>query len=81
MAKPALICATCGTVGQLKTVTPGSILIEIVLWLCLIIPGLIYSIWRHTRRHRACAACGASTLVPVTSPAGQQLLARANPRT
>lgn len=62
-------CMTCGTSGLPKVITKGSIFIEIFLWLCLIVPGLIYSIWRLSSRHKACPSCGSPTLVPVASPA------------
>jgi hypothetical protein len=75
MAKPT-ICASCGTVGQAKIVTKGSLLIEIFLWLCLIVPGVLYSLWRLTSRHKACRACGAQNLIPVDSPLGRQLQAK-----
>ena len=73
MAKTKMVCTQCGTVGSGKTHTSGSFLIELVLWLCFLVPGLIYSIWRLTTRKEVCGACGASTLVPVTSPAGIRL--------
>ena len=72
MAKQ-LICSACGTVGPAKSVTKGSLLIEIVLWLCFLIPGIIYSLWRLTTKHKACKACGAQTLVPLDTPGGRQL--------
>ena len=62
-------CMQCGTDGAPATVTKGSIGIEIVLWLCFLVPGLIYSLWRLTTRHRACATCGATNLVPIQTPA------------
>lgn len=68
------ICPQCGTLGDTKTHTPGSILIELVLWICLIIPGLVYSIWRHSARKQVCRACGNAQLVPVGTPTGQRLL-------
>jgi hypothetical protein len=68
MSDPRKLCSSCGHVGRPKSVTPGSILIEAVLWLCLIVPGLIYSLWRINRRHEACAKCGAATLLPMDSP-------------
>ena len=49
-----LYCVTCGTTGRPKRVTRGSLLIELVLWLCFIVPGLIYSLWRLSTRHTAC---------------------------
>lgn len=73
------ICAACGTVGEAKTVTRGSLLIEIILWLCFLIPGLIYTVWRLTTRGRACASCSSSELVPVATPRGRELMARYNP--
>jgi hypothetical protein len=72
----ANICSRCGTAGDAKTRTGGSILIELVLWCCFIVPGLIYSIWRLTSRKQVCAACGADSFVPLNSPVGQQLAAQ-----
>lgn len=78
--KKAMVCTTCGHHGQAVVKTRGSILIEIVLWLLLIVPGLIYSIWRVSSRADACASCGAATLVPDTSPIGRKLLADSSGR-
>jgi hypothetical protein len=69
------VCKQCGTVDSPASKTPGSILIEIILWLCFLVPGLIYSIWRHTRRHDVCRACGSAELVPVNTPLGRQMVA------
>jgi hypothetical protein len=68
------VCATCGTTGKTKVITKGSILIEIVLWLCFLIPGVIYSIWRHTTRVDGCRTCGSNELVPTDSPRGKELI-------
>lgn len=62
-------CMTCGTDGRSKTRTRGSIFIEIILWLCFLVPGVIYSIWRLTTRRQVCAACGAENIVPADAPA------------
>ena len=71
--KTQMYCTACGTVGPSKTVTKGSLLIEIVLWLFFLVPGLIYSIWRLTSRHEACKACGSKAIIPLDSPRAQQL--------
>lgn len=71
-----LVCTTCGSVAKPERVTKGSMLIEFILWLCFIIPGLIYSIWRLTTRHDACSVCGAATLVPRHSPAGKAIISK-----
>lgn len=69
-----LVCKSCGHVGEGKTATSGSVWIEIVLWLCLIVPGVIYTIWRLTTRGNACELCGSRDLIPAESPIGKQIL-------
>lgn len=68
-----MICPRCGTQGEPATITRGSIWIEIVLWLCLIVPGLIYSLWRISTRGDVCSACSQKGLIPVNSPNGKRL--------
>lgn len=70
---PALYCLRCGTVAQPKSTTPGSMLAELILYLFLIIPGLLYSAWRLSARRNACPACGASDLIPPDSPRAKQI--------
>ena len=65
---PVMYCTSCGHEGRAKTKTRGSLLIEVVLWLCFLIPGLIYSIWRQGSKFKACTSCGAANLVPLSSP-------------
>lgn len=69
-----MVCKQCGHVGPSKRVTKGNIGIEIILWLCFIIPGVIYSIWRLSSRYDACTSCGAKELIPTGSPLGQKLI-------
>ncbi len=63
-----MFCTACGHEGPATMKTSGSIGIEIVLWLCLIVPGLIYSIWRLTSKKATCSACGGEHLIPPGSP-------------
>lgn len=69
-----MICTACGERGSGKVITKGSILIELILWLCFLVPGLIYSIWRHSSRYNGCRSCKSTALVPVKSPVGQKLM-------
>lgn len=75
MAKE-LICSACGTTGKPKTETRGSFFIEVILWLCFLIPGMIYTVWRLTTRRKVCRACSAHQLLPLDSPAGKALAAK-----
>lgn len=72
MPSKHMICASCGSTGS-KTETPGSFLIELLLWICFLIPGLIYSIWRLSARKPVCPSCGGSGMIPLNSPRGQKL--------
>lgn len=67
------VCRDCETVAEPRRTTQGSIWIELILWLCFLVPGLIYSIWRLSTRYDACAACGSKNIVPLNSPAGRKL--------
>jgi predicted RNA-binding Zn-ribbon protein involved in translation (DUF1610 family) len=69
-----VICKTCGFHGSSTTATKGSFLIEVILWLCFLIPGLIYSIWRISSRSDACPKCGSSEVIPIDSPLGRKLM-------
>jgi ribosomal protein S27AE len=71
--KLRLICTRCGTTLDRKDLkNPGNTLMELVLWLWLIIPGLLYSIWRRSKE-KLCPQCGSDTLVPENTPVGKRL--------
>ena len=67
-------CTVCGTVDHAARFTKGSFLIELLLWLCFLVPGLLYSLWRVTSRYDGCAKCGAAAIVPVDSPIAKKAL-------
>lgn len=69
------ICKNCGYVGSPKMMTKGSFLMELVLWILLIVPGIIYSIWRITTRYKSCLLCKSPDIVPIESPLGRKLIA------
>jgi len=68
------ICTNCGFIGNRKKITKGSIPIEILLWICFLLPGLIYTVWRLTTRYFGCPECAAVDMIPVDSPKGKRLL-------
>lgn len=73
-----IICESCGTPGVPIKKTKGSFFIELILWLCLIIPGLIYSIWRLTTKYKVCRTCGSTAIVPIDTPKGRGLAKQYN---
>jgi len=72
-----LVCKSCGYLGKAKTVTKGSLGIEIVLWLFFIFPGVIYSIWRLSSKHKACPKSGDTHMIPYDSPMAQKTISEA----
>ena len=71
-----MYCANCGTVDRPKLHTPGSFFIEVLLWLCLVVPGMIYTVWRHTARKEVCRACFTPNLLPLDSPKARNELSK-----
>lgn len=74
-----MICKNCGTQGSPNATKKGSTGIELVLWLCAIIPGLIYSIWRRSginKTQMVCPACGQPGMIGIDTPNGRMLAER-----
>ena len=69
-----LVCTQCGYVGKPKGAIKGNGAIEIILWLFFIIPGLIYSIWRSSSRHKICPQCKSPSLIPIDSPRAKKVM-------
>ncbi len=69
-----VICERCGTVAAAGSSTPGSLALEVSLWVFLVVPGMFYSVWRHTSRKPACAECGSPDIVSIDTPRGRRLL-------
>lgn len=66
-------CTQCGTVANPRSYTKGSFGIEVLLWLMMILPGVLYTVWRLTSRSKGCPKCG-GVMIPVTSPVAQAAL-------
>jgi hypothetical protein len=71
----AKYCQTCGTIATPIRFTKGSFVIEIFLWLLLIVPGLLYSLWRLTTKAWVCPSCGSQDIIPFDSPKAKAALA------
>lgn len=50
-------CPNCKYEGRGDYKTKGSFAVELVLWLLLIIPGVIYSVWRLSNKRWVCPQC------------------------
>jgi hypothetical protein len=56
----------------------GSIITELFLWFMFLLPGIIYSIWRANTKYYGCPSCTQKTMIPASSPRGQQLIKEAD---
>ena len=61
------ICMECSCQREPIWVKRGWLIIEIVMWLLYIIPGVIYSIWRRVRKQQVCPKCLSPGMVLTTS--------------
>lgn len=76
-------CSQCGTVGKAKTITKGSILVELAAWvfglafcwffLIFLLVPIAYSIWRHLSWHKGCPSRH-GPMIKIDTPIGKQLL-------
>lgn len=64
------ICTICGYDGQGKKQLRGSSRMEWLIWLTVLIPGPLYSLWRRVRLKRICPHCEMQTMVSVASDEG-----------
>lgn len=69
-------CQDCGALTAGVTRARGSTLVELILWLTFLLPGLIYSVWRLSTKHEACEYCHSPRLIPSNSPRARQQLGR-----
>lgn len=78
-----MVCTTCGHVGEPATITKGSFIIELALWLCFfwtVLVPLSYSLFRLFTKTKGCGKCGAATMIPEDSPVGRKFIADAGAR-
>lgn len=79
------ICQQCGYFGFETTQTKGSFGVEIALWILglltfgfLLLIALPYTIWRFCSKTKACPKCGGTTMIPVDTPVGKELMKKFN---
>jgi ribosomal protein S27AE len=57
------VCQTCGHTGVAAEKKSGSGWITFVLVWFMVVPAIIYEIWRSSTKRRACANCGSEQLL------------------
>jgi len=70
------LCTQCLNQVKPNKGVRGYFVIEILLYILMILPGILYTLWRITGgREKTCPTCGGHAFVPIDSPAGKALLA------
>lgn len=64
----SMYCTNCGRTAKPKKLTKGSLIIELVLWCVMILPGLLYTLWRFTSKVKVCRHCKSPCLISANSP-------------
>ncbi|MEE8575430.1 MAG: hypothetical protein V3T30_08465 [Thermodesulfobacteriota bacterium] len=73
MAMAKYVCPSCSHRGKPMLLRKGSRKTEIILWICGIVPGILYSIWRYNTALPACPQCDQGVMISVKSRHGQRL--------
>jgi hypothetical protein len=62
-----IVCPSCGYVGEVVSLAKGSRKTEIILWFCLLVPGLFYSMWRRSSdgQYMGCPQCRSADFRPL----------------
>lgn len=68
------LCLACGTLAKPRVRNRGSSAIEIILWLCFLLPGFFYTLWRMGRKDRYCRVCNSPNPIPASSPVARNHL-------
>ena len=73
---PTHVCTNCRSQIRPWSDKPGSGLLELCMWLCFLVPGFLYTIWRlSSQRIISCPVCKSRNPVPLNTPAGRTLTA------
>jgi len=68
------VCMECGCQREPIMAKRGMLIIELLMWLLYILPGVIYSIWRRVRKQEVCPNCGTPSVVLTSSSRAMKMM-------
>lgn len=75
----AHLCQSCLSKVIPMSSLKGTWATELVLWIAMLIPGMIYTAWRHSGGKNVCPSCGErGELIPWKSPKAKKIIERDN---
>jgi len=69
-----MYCTSCGYNGKVSGKPRGNGYVELLLWLCFLVPGLIYSAWRGGKKEYICPSCNGNNIIPENSPVAKDII-------
>ena len=69
--KSDYVCNECEYIGRGRP--QGSMTMEIFLWVCFIVPGIFYSLWRISQPRNVCPECGHKNMIPIKTTKGKKM--------
>lgn len=73
MARVIYVCRKCAYVGKPEMYKRGSLKVEIILWCALIVPGIVYSVWRRIGAIPVCPKCRYGPMMTSRSDLGYRM--------
>lgn len=68
------LCLECGCQREPVMANRGMLIIELLMWLLYILPGVIYSIWRRVRKQEICPNCRTPSVVLTASSRAMKMM-------
>lgn len=84
---PTMLCKLCGTRMNPISHTPGSLIVELLIWIVCVyvavrasvialVVAIIYSGWRLGSRRKVCPSCRSAEIIPIESPMAKEIIGR-----
>lgn len=68
------VCTRCEEVGHVVVQKPGSNAVQVALILLMLVPGIVYYVWRNRETKQVCGACGSDQIVAAKTQVGRKIV-------
>lgn len=68
------VCTRCEEVGHVVVRKPGSDAVQVALILLMLVPGIVYYVWRNKETKQVCGACGSDQVVAAKTQVGRKIV-------
>ncbi len=68
------VCTRCEEIGHVVVRKPGSDAVQVALILLMLVPGIVYYVWRNKETKQVCGACGSDQVVAARTRVGRKIV-------